>query len=125
MRSVAPNTPTPPLLAGDGTLAVTEFHVPSSFSCLAADPTRALITIGWNVPSANDVRLILDDHALPTGMDHPVPYQVPAGGAKGIGATIVFSCAGPSERTIGIEWTAADALAARRTASITRDASDG
>ena len=58
-----------------------------------ADGIQAQVTVGWSVPSATDVTVLLDGASPPVGIQDTAPYQVPAGKAPGVGSTIVFPCA--------------------------------
>lgn len=121
-----PTATTPPLTTdAAGALAVVEFAAPETFTCLAEDPAQALVTLGWSVPSATAVRLTLDGQELATGLQEQLPYQVPAGGARGVGAAVAIDCDGPPTRTITITWTADGVQPAQRDVTITKEQTNG
>ncbi|GAA2062955.1 hypothetical protein [Williamsia deligens] len=102
-----------------------DFVVQPTYTCLDGSPRRAIVTVGWTAPSATGVTVSLDGRRLASGLSNPLPYQVPAGGPTGIGATVAFACDGPPQHTITIDWTADTLNPATRTVTITREADNG
>ncbi|MEH3156161.1 MAG: hypothetical protein PGN29_12730 [Gordonia paraffinivorans] len=99
--------------------------MPATYSCLDTVPARAIVIAGWTAPSATGVRVMLDGQPLASGLNNPLPYQVPAGGPTGIGATVAFACSGPRTHIITVEWTATGLNPATRSATITQESTNG
>ncbi|WP_156148864.1 hypothetical protein [Rhodococcus sp. MEB064] len=116
----APSSPTP-----GSAIEVADFTVLPTFGCLDETPPRALVTVGWTAPSATAVEITLDGRVLPAGIGDQLPYQVPAGGPTGIGASVVFACDGAPGHTIDVTWTADGVAPVTRTATITKEPTDG
>ncbi|MBE7193276.1 MAG: hypothetical protein INR66_12430 [Gordonia polyisoprenivorans] len=119
------STPATSVIDPGNVVGVRNFVVQPSYSCLDGNPRRAIVTVGWTAPSATGVSLSLDGRRLPAGLNNPLPYQVPAGGPKGIGATVAFACDGATQHSITIDWTAAGLTPASRTVTIVKDADNG
>lgn len=119
-RTAPPTTAAPVVTTPDGAPALVEYHAPTTFYCLANTPNEAQVTIGWNAPSATDVSLTLDGEPLVSGIQPAPPYQVPAGGPTGFGATVVFACNPASEHTIKATWKMNDSPPTERTITITK-----
>ena len=85
----------------------------------------------WRVIALSDfpvsrlVELRLDGQLLPVGIKDQVPFQVPAGGPTGIGASVVFACDGPAQHTIDVTWTANGIGSTSRTVTISKEPTDG
>ncbi len=124
--NLAPHSPTPGVTTANGAPRVTQFKAPTKFWCLPDYANRAQITIGWHVPSATRVSLALDRRALSTiAVSHLLspgqpPFEVPAGGPTGIGATIVFPCVPGERHTITLRWRVGGSPATRRTVTVTK-----
>jgi hypothetical protein len=104
-RTVEPTTLAPVVTEPGGSPAVEAFVAPETFVCLAEDPRQAQVTLGWDVPTATEVAISLDGEPVPSGIRDELPFEVPAGGARGIGTTVVFACDGSDARTITIAWS--------------------
>lgn len=117
-----PSSPPPSSLIAtvDGAPAVVEFGVSESFSCLA-NGVEGQVTIGWSVPSATDVSVLLDGTAPATGIQDDLPYQIPAGPAAGVGSTVVFPCQSADEHTFTVIWALGDTTTTREV-TVTRAA---
>jgi hypothetical protein len=92
-------------------------------------PNRSQVTIGWHVPSATVVSLAFDGRPLPTPplarlyVPAQPPFEVPAGGPSGIGATIVFPCVPGQRHTIALGWRTGRSPVTRRVVTVTKAAS--
>lgn len=116
-----PSTPSPPLVTtAEGGPEVVEFGAPDSFRCLA-DGIEGQATIGWSVPSATSVTVLLDGTPPATGIQDSLPYQIPAGPAPGVGSTIVFPCDSADQHTFTFVWALGDATTTR-SVTLTREA---
>jgi hypothetical protein len=91
--------------------AVTEIRGPKTFRCLPAYPDQAQVTIGFSSPDATDVTFTLDGKTLPVGVKDVAPFEVPANGPTGIGATIVFACSAGKTHSIEGSWVTGDSPA--------------
>lgn len=89
-----------------------EFGAPDSFRCLA-NGIEGQTTIGWSVPSATSVTVLLDGTAPATGIQDSLPYQIPAGPAPGVGSTIVFPCDSADQHTFTFVWALGDTTTTR------------
>lgn len=105
----------------EGGPALVEYHAPSTFTCMPGTPDQAQITLGWSAPSATDVSFTLDGAPLAKGIQNPIPYEVPAGGAAQVGATIVFACEPASTHTITATWRMNDSPPTERVITITKE----
>jgi hypothetical protein len=114
-----PSTSPPNITTPDGAPAVTAFYAPTTFSCVNEDPSQGQVTIGWTVPSATQVGIVLDGAPPPSGIRISVPYAVPAGPPRGPGVTIVFAC-GPAQHTIMLSWRTKTSPATVRLVSVTK-----
>jgi hypothetical protein len=103
-RTAPPTTSPPTVTTPEGGPEVTTFNAPTSFTCLAQDPSQAQVTIGWTAPSATQVAIGLDGAPPPSGIRNSFPFQVPAGPASGPGVTIVFACGPAFQHTITLAW---------------------
>lgn len=115
----ATTAPAPPP-AADGAPRVAQFHAPRRFWCLPAHPGQAQVTIGWSVPAATAVAVLVDGRRVPLGLRRRPPFAVLAGTPAGIGATVVFACRPRTRHRIEIRWRAGDSPAARRVVSVRR-----
>lgn len=118
----APSTTAPTITTPGGAPEVVQFESPTSFYCLAEYPDEAQVTIGWSVPSATAVTVLVDGIEPATGIQPSMPYQVPAGPPSGIGATIVFPCEPLDQHTVTIRWQMGSSPAAERVVTITKGA---
>lgn len=118
--STAAQSQAPQTEAG-GAIAVGDFVIQPTYECLDKTPRQAIVTVGWTAPSATSVSVTLDGRVLSTGIQPTLPYQVPAGGAPGIGATVAFSCDGPTSHTLALTWSADGLKPNTRTATITEE----
>ena len=125
-RYPPPDTLTPGITTPDGAPRVTEFNAPNQFWCMSGYPNRAQVTIGWHVPSATAVSLGLDGRPLPTpplerlyAAGQP-PFEVPAGGPSGIGATVVFPCVPGQRHMITVAWRTGGSPVTRRVVTVTK-----
>ncbi|SNT35439.1 hypothetical protein [Rhodococcoides kyotonense] len=105
-------------------IAVSDFTVLPTFRCLDETPARTVVTVGWAAPDAAEVSLSLDGQVLAVGLQDTVPYQVPAGGAAGIGAAVVFDCNAADSRTIDVAWAAPGYITTTRTVTVTKEPTD-
>jgi hypothetical protein len=124
-RTTPPTASVAPVVDPAGAVLVDDFTVLPTFTCLKDTPPRSVVTVGWRAPSATGVELRLDGQLLPVGIKDQLPYQVPAGGPTGIGASVVFACDGPAQHTIDATWTASGIGSTSRTATITKEPTDG
>ncbi len=104
----------------DGPPKVVQFAAPRRFWCLQAHPGQAQVTIGWSVPSATDVAVLLDGRRLHAGLRRALPFAVLAGPASGIGATVVFPCRSGDRHRITIRWRMGSSPPAQRTVTIAK-----
>ena len=118
-RTTSSAAPPPLLTTAEGGPEVVEFGAPDSFRCLA-NGIEGQTTIGWSVPSATSVTVLLDGTAPATGIQDSLPYQIPAGPAPGVGSTIVFPC-DSAEHTFTFVWALGDA-STTRSVTLTREA---
>jgi hypothetical protein len=119
----SPSTSPPPT---SGTaIEVSDFTIPPTFACLHDNSSRAIITVGWTAPAATGVEIALDGIRLPAGISDQLPYQVPAGGSTGIGASVVLACNETDRHTVDVTWTAEGTDPVTRTVTITEEHSDG
>jgi hypothetical protein len=101
----------------DGAPKVVQFAAPRRYWCLLAHRGQAQVTVGWSVPSATRVAVLLDGTALHSGIRKALPFWVPAGKPDGIGGTIVFPCPGNRHR-VTIRWRMKSSTAETRTVTI-------
>jgi hypothetical protein len=99
---------------------VVQFASPKRFWCMTAHPGQAQVTVGWSVPTATAVTVLLDGRPLHQGLRDRIPFAVLAGKADGIGATVVFPCRSGRTHRVTIRWRAAGSAAASRTVTIHR-----
>jgi hypothetical protein len=118
----APTTVLPVVTTPDGAPEVVRFVVPDRFWCLVDDPSEAQVTVGWHVPSATEVEVLLDGVAVPAGFQPALPYQLPAGGPTGIGATVVFPCEDGDQHSVTVRWRSGTSPTAERTGTIAKGA---
>jgi hypothetical protein len=119
-----PSVTTPPVVSTpSGQPAITQFNAPSTFSCLTVYPSQAQVTIGWHVPSADQVSIRLDGAPIHIGIEDALPFDVPAGPATGPGTTIVFACAAGDHHQVTLRWDAAGLRPVTRTFTVTKVAS--
>jgi len=114
VRVPPPTTSPPTVTTPQGGPEVTAFNAPTSFTCLSQDPSQGQVTIGWTVPSATQVAIVLDGAPPPSGIRGSLPYAVPAGPARGPGVTIVFACSPAAQHTIMLAWRTKDSPATVR-----------
>lgn len=124
-RTTPPTASVVPATDPGGALQVNDFTVLPTFTCLKDTPPRSVVTVGWRAPSATGVELRLDGQLLPVGIKDQMPFQVPAGGPTGIGASVVFACDGPAQHTIDVTWTTNGIGSTSRTVTITKEPTDG
>ncbi len=123
-RPVPPTAPATVVTEPGGAPVVEQFVAPDSFVCLAEDPRQAQVTVGWDVPTATDVTILLDGAPVHSGIHDELPFAVTAGTARGIGSTIVFDCAASDARTITIQWTVGASPPAEHVVQVVREADD-
>jgi hypothetical protein len=121
-RTPPPSTSLPVVTVAGGAPEVTQFAAPSTFTCLAGDPSQAQVTIGWNVPSATEVEITLDGATPASGIQDTLPYQVPAGAPGGPGVTIVFPCEPANDHVITLTWRAGSSAPTERAVSVSKTA---
>jgi hypothetical protein len=119
-RVAPPTTSATPVTTPQGGPAVTTFDAPSSFMCLAQDPSQAQVTIGWVAPSATDIAITLDGASPPTGIRTSLPFRVPAGPASAPGVTIVFACGPALQHTITLAWRTKSSPVTTRVVTVTK-----
>lgn len=115
----ATTAPAPPPAAG-GAPRIVQFHAPRRFWCLPAHPGQAQVTIGWSVPAATAVTVLVDGRRVPLRIRRRAPFAVLAGTPSGIGATVVFACRSGTRHRVEIRWRAGDSPPARKVVSIRR-----
>jgi hypothetical protein len=104
-------------------LRVAQFDAPRRFWCLRAYPRQAQITIGWSVPAATDVTVLLDGRPLREGIRRKRPFHVLAGPPAGIGTTVVFGCHSGTRHTLVIRWSKGTSKTIERSLRIRKAAS--
>jgi hypothetical protein len=108
----------PSALAAAAPPDVAQFASPHRFWCMTAHPGQAQVTVGWSVPTATAVTVLLDGRPLHQGLRDRLPFAVLAGKADGIGATVVFPCRSGQTHKVTIRWRAAGSAATTRTVTI-------
>jgi hypothetical protein len=112
----APTAPT--ITTASGAPKVVEFAAPHSFWCLEAHAGQAQVTLGWSVPSATTVAVLLDGRRVHTGIRKALPFWLPAGKAAGIGGTIVFRCRSQNRHRVTVHWRMRRSAIETRTVAI-------
>jgi hypothetical protein len=121
--TTTPATPAPPATTPTGAPKVVQFDAPKRFWCLKADPGQAQVIVGWSVPTATDLVVLLDGKVLPQGLlDNPVPFAVVAGKPMGLGVTVVFGCKAGSRHTITMRWSENGGPATTRSVTVVKAA---
>jgi hypothetical protein len=100
--TTTPPPPTARVTTPEGTMAVLQFHAPTSFTCLAQYPSQAQVTIGWYIPSATRVTETFDGTTMHSGIRDALPFAVSAG--VNLGTTLVFGCDSGTTHTIVLTW---------------------
>jgi hypothetical protein len=120
--AAAPATVSATPITGAPAPEVTQVETPKTFRCLPEYTDQAQVTIGFSSPNATAVTFTLDGKTLPVGIKDTAPFEVPANGPTGIGATIVFACSAGKNHTIEGSWVTGDSPATTRTFTVKKEA---
>jgi hypothetical protein len=120
-KTTTTTTPQPTTVTTPGGAPkVVQFKTPRKFWCLNDNPGQAQVIVGWSVPSATSVAVLLDGTRLHSGIRAALPFEVPAGDPSGIGSTVVFPCNSGARHRVTIRWRAHGSPVTQRTVTIAK-----